>query len=94
MAKAIPKWVMERFSVLWKRYGNKPLSYVDIEKVLSLDDRNVIGVFLNELKKAEWIIINIDPNDSRRRIYELRTPEKVIGEIEYDHKRSDNRVSR
>ena len=34
MANPIPKWVMIRYSKLWKRFNEEPASYEDIEKVL------------------------------------------------------------
>ena len=80
MAKPIPKWVQERLSKLWKKYGNKEMSYEQIEKVLKPDGRTTIGVFLNELKKAEWIDIKRG-KDARIRIYTLKEPNKILREI-------------
>jgi len=82
MAKAIPKWVQERLSKIWKTYDSRELTFEMIEKVLTpMDDRNTISVFLNELKKAEWIEIKPNEKDLRKRIYILKEPNKIMTEI-------------
>lgn len=81
MAKPIPKWVQERFSILYQEYGKKELSFEMIKDVLTLDDRNTISVFLSELRNAEWIDIKLNPEDSRKRIYILKEPNKIMQEI-------------
>ena len=80
MAKAIPKWVQERLSKLWKKYGDEEMSYDQIEKVLKPDEKTTIGVFLNELKKAEWVDIKRG-EDARVRIYTLKETNKILREI-------------
>ena len=81
MANPIPKWVMIRYSKLWKRFNEEPASYEDIEKVLKLDDKRIISVFLNELKKAGWINIKLDEKDMRKRQYSLKNPAFIVEEI-------------
>lgn len=81
MVKPIPKWVMERYAKLWKRYDKKTVTYDDIEKVLTMDDTRMISVFLNELKTAGWINVELDPKDARKRQYTLKNPEIIVQEI-------------
>ncbi|MBS3093804.1 hypothetical protein J4456_04470 [Candidatus Pacearchaeota archaeon] len=82
MAKPIPKWVQERVSRIWKKYNSKELTFDMIEKVLSpMDDRNTISVFLNELKKAEWIEIKPSKEDMRKKIYTLKEPNIIMKEL-------------
>ncbi len=88
MAKPIPKWVQERLSRLWKKYGNKELTFEKIEKVLCMDDRNTISAFLNELKVADWIEIKLSKEDTRKRVYVLKEPNIIMRElIQNDRKR-------
>lgn len=85
MAKAIPKWVQERLSKILKKYNDKNgITYDMIEKVLSLDDKNTINAFLNELKKAEWIEVKSSDKDLRKKIYMFKTPNEVMMEIKKD----------
>lgn len=89
MANAIPKWVQERLSKIWKEYNGKEMTYEMIEKILSLDDKNTISVFLNELKKSGWIKVKLDQNDARKRVYLIKQPNEVMMEIiSDDDKRS------
>ena len=82
MAKPIPKWVQERVSRIWKKYDSKELTFEMIEKVLKpMDDRNTISVFLNELKKAEWVEIKPSKEDMRKKIYTLKEPNLIMKEL-------------
>lgn len=81
MAKAIPKWVQERLSRLWKKYGNQAITFKMIKDVLTMDDDNTIRVFINELKTADWIDVQLSPETSRERIYILKEPNKIMQEI-------------
>ena len=78
MVNSLPRWVMERYAKLWKKYEDKPFVYEDIGKVLKMDDKNIISVFMNELKNAGWVDVNLHPEDSRKREYALKNPEKAI----------------
>ena len=84
MTNQIPKWVMERYSVLWKKYHNEEITYEQIDDTLKIDDKNTIGVFLNELRKAGWIEVTLSKEDLRKRIYVLREPQEVLQEIMID----------
>ena len=82
MAKPIPKWVQERVSRIWKKYDSKELTFEMIEDILSpMDDRNTISVFLNELKKAEWIDIKPSKKDMRKKIYTIKEPNIIMKEL-------------
>jgi hypothetical protein len=82
MAKPIPKWVQERVSRIWKKYNQKEMTYDMIEKVLTIDDKNTINAFLNELKKAEWIEVKSSQEDARKKIYTLKEPNLIMMEIQ------------
>ncbi len=81
MAKAIPKWVQERLSRLWKKYGGGEMTYPMITKVLSIDDKSTINVFLSELRNAGWIEVQPNKDDARKKIYLLKEPNKIMMEI-------------
>lgn len=82
MAKAIPKWVQIRYAKIWNKHKDKEISYADIEKILKIDGKNTISVFLNELRNAGWIQIKLDEKDTRKRYYILKKPEIIIKQME------------
>lgn len=84
MANAIPKWVQERMSKLWKKYHSEEMTFEMIQNVLTMDDRNTISVFLNELRNADWIEVKSNKEDARKRIYILKEPNKIMMEIRQD----------
>ena len=79
MTKNIPKWIMQRYAKLWKKFKNKPFNYDDALSLLN--EKEALSVVLSELRKAEWLEVKLDPNDTRKRIYVLKNPEKAINEI-------------
>ena len=81
MAKAIPKWVQERLSKLYRIHDGKEMTYSQIEEALKPDKTSTIGVFLNELKKAEWIKIERNEKDARVKTYKILEPNKILMEI-------------
>lgn len=79
MTKNIPTWVMQRYAKLWKKFKDTPFNY---EKALGvLKEKETMSVVLSELRKAGWLEVKLDPNDTRRRIYILKNPERAINEI-------------
>lgn len=80
MAKAIPKWVQERLSKIWKKFEGGEMSYKQIKETLKPDEDATIGVFLNELKKAGWIDVRRG-EDARVRIYVIKEPNNILKEI-------------
>jgi len=41
----------------------------------------MISIILSDLKKAGWLEVRLDPNDSRKRLYKLIGPEDALKEI-------------
>jgi len=80
MTQSLPKWVMQRYAVLWKKFKDKTFSYEQATTILK-DKDTVTSVFLSDLKKAEWLHIELSPKDSRKRLYKLKTPEQAVKEM-------------
>ena len=81
MAKAIPKWVQERLSKIWRESEQEDLTYEQIEKLLKPDEKTTISVFLNELRSAGWLDVKINEKDARKRIYNIKEPNKILMKI-------------
>jgi len=81
MAKPIPKWVQERLSKLWKKFSSGDITYKQIEETLKPDKTSTIGVFLNELRNAEWIQVKSSEKDARTKVYNIIEPNKILMEI-------------
>tara|TARA_Y100000034_G_scaffold116304_1_gene154475 strand:+ start:898 stop:1164 length:267 start_codon:yes stop_codon:yes gene_type:complete len=81
MTKPIPKWVQERVSKLWKEFGNKEVTYKEIEDKLTLDDKNTISAFLRELNRAGWIETKLSEDDMRKRLYKIKEPNLILREM-------------
>ena len=71
---------MQRYAKLWSKFSEKKFSYDDVEEALQENDNRILSVFLSELKKSGWVAIELDPNDSRKRLYKLINPKKAIEE--------------
>lgn len=82
MVNPVPKWVQIRYAKLWNKYDGKEISYADIEKILKVDGKNTISVFLNELRTAGWLTIKLDEKDARKRNYILKSPDSIVKQME------------
>lgn len=80
-AKAIPKWLTKRYSILWKKFGKKEFDFEKASKSLKEKDNRMVSIALSRLNKNGWIEIKIHPKDSRKRIYKLKSPAEAIEEI-------------
>lgn len=81
MISPIPKWVWKRYALLWKKFGDKTFTFEQAKKELKFVDGNTLSVMFNELKTARWIAVNLDEKDTRKRVYNLLNPIKIIESV-------------
>jgi type I restriction enzyme M protein len=77
----LPKWLEERHSKLWKKFGNSSFRMEEAVELLSKDsgvEKKEVAVVLSELRKAGWVKVELDPEDARKRIYKLKSKENII----------------
>lgn len=91
---SLPKWVKTRYELLWEEFKDKEFGMDDIEKVLKEKDvekQNMQGVpvLVSELKNSGWLEVKLDPKDSRKRIYNLKSFDQVMGEAFHKISRGD-----
>lgn len=81
----LPKWLEERHTKLWKKFGNSNFRMDEAVKFLSGSsgvEKDEVAVVLSELRRAGWLKVEIDPDDARKRIYKLKSKENIIkGEL-------------
>ena len=82
MTKPLPKWLMERYSILWKKFKESEFEHDEASKILKEEKDGLVSAVLSELKKHSWLTISLHPDDSRKRIYKLKSPEEVVKEME------------
>ena len=51
MVNAIPKWVWNRYALLWKKFKDKQFTYQEAEKVLKYDE--LVVEIKNAIKKVK-----------------------------------------
>ena len=80
MIEPLPKWLMQRYSLLWVKFKDKEFSHEQATKTLP-DGERMVSVILSEMRKAGWLEMKLDPNDARKRLYRLKDPENMIRKI-------------
>ncbi|MBI1972834.1 hypothetical protein HYS50_02410 [Candidatus Woesearchaeota archaeon] len=80
MAIPIPNWIMQRYARLWGKFKDKPFTHEDAVKLLK-DNKQLVSVFLSDLRKAGWVEVSLDQNDTRIRTYKLREPNEAVKEM-------------
>jgi hypothetical protein len=78
MAEPLPRWAMRAYSKLWAEFKSSEFDYNAATKVLH---NGMTSVVLSRLKKNGWLEVKLDPIDSRKRVYKLKTPEEALKEI-------------
>ncbi|MEM3704742.1 MAG: class I SAM-dependent DNA methyltransferase [Candidatus Bathyarchaeia archaeon] len=83
MSRDVPSWVLRRYEILWDAFGGKAFRFEDAARVLM--DRNKdaweqVPVFLSELRKAGWLLVESDVRDARQKVYRLKSREAEFEE--------------
>lgn len=74
MVKMIAKWLNQRYLLLVEKFGDKQFGFSDAEKTLNKsvhDSTQLVSLVLSILKNAGWLNVEIDPKDSRKRLYSM-----------------------
>ena len=74
----LPKWLMKRYSLLWQAFGKAEFGHSESCRVLRGDGKDFVSEVLSGLKKASWLEVRINPQDSRKRVYRLISPEEAV----------------
>jgi hypothetical protein len=80
MIEPLPKWLMQRYSLLWVKFKDKEFNHEQATQTLP-DDERMVSVILSEMRKAGWLEMRLDPSDARKRLYKLKAPDEVVKEI-------------
>jgi type I restriction enzyme M protein len=83
-SEPLPKWMMVRYAMLWKKNKDKPFTMQDAASLIK-EDEKVLAVLFSRLSKMGWLIAEFDPEDRRKRIYKLKEPEKVVEVMSVDY---------
>ena len=73
----IPKWLQIRYSMIWKQTRGESFTHEEARKFLRLSI-GLTSAVLSALKAAGWLIVEIDPTDSRKRTYRVISPEEAV----------------
>ncbi|MEA2016616.1 MAG: class I SAM-dependent DNA methyltransferase [Actinomycetota bacterium] len=82
----LPDWVDKRYKILWDSFQSSPFRLEEAAKILNKgiddikDSKKEVVVILSELKKEGILKVNFDPDDARKRIYELRSKKDIISD--------------
>ncbi|MEM2916382.1 MAG: class I SAM-dependent DNA methyltransferase [Candidatus Woesearchaeota archaeon] len=77
----IPKWLENKYLVLWDKFKDNTFRMDVAEKVLKESDTDKVqgvAVILSELRKAGWLVVEPDPEDARKSIYHLKSKEDIF----------------
>ena len=79
MASPLPKWIMQRYSILWNTFNDKEFDHDAAFNLLN--NEKTVSIAISKLRKNGWLEIKLDENDARRRLYKLKSPEQAVKEI-------------
>ena len=83
MAELIPKWLHRRYILFRSEFGSNKFSFQEAQELLQEDSR-MVNLLLAGLRKYGWLISEKDPNNPRKKLYQLKNLDKVYKELEKD----------
>lgn len=86
MTVTIPKWVMIRYSALYRDFKCKSFTRENAKEVFQKynlkSEEKLANVFFSELNKKGWVIVERNKKDSRKKLFRLINPEQAILDLE------------
>lgn len=79
MTRPLPKWLMQSYAELWLAFKSGEFDHDQASKIIK--KKRLISPILSELKKNGWLTVKLHPEDSRKRIYQLKSPDEAIKEM-------------
>lgn len=79
MTSPLPKWIMQRYSVLWNTFHDREFDHDAVSNLLN--NEKTVSIALSKLRKNGWLETKFDEVDARRRLYKLKSPEQAIKEM-------------
>jgi len=80
----IPNWLEKRHDTLWEVFRHSPFRFEEAATILkekNQDSEDQVNVFLAELRKKGWLTVEFDLQDTRKRIYKLKSKDEIISEL-------------
>lgn len=81
MSDPLPKWEMKKYAFLWKKFESKKFTNEQALKFLGEKDPHILSVLFYDLRKFEWVTMEKDKVDKRKKWYILKEPNKAVKEM-------------
>ncbi len=79
MPKESNIWLERRYSLLLRNFGEREFNREEVMSLLGdKDSEKSIPVILTELKNKGYLDVRVDPKDSRKRIYKLKSRKELV----------------
>jgi len=83
VSRELPKWLEIRYTILRDVFKDGEFRFEDAARVLlerNKDAWEQVPVFLSELRRAGWLLVESDVRDARVKVYRLKGVEEGVGE--------------
>ncbi|MBW2966868.1 hypothetical protein KY362_00110 [Candidatus Woesearchaeota archaeon] len=77
MTRPLPKWIMQKYAVLWAGLKGKEFDHIQAARIVPENTSAVLSL----LRKAGWLEARLDDSDSRKRLYRLKSPEQAVQDL-------------
>jgi type I restriction enzyme M protein len=83
MISDVPDWVGRRYKILRDNFGSSPFRFEEAAKLLMDKNKDAweqVPVFLSQIRKAGFLLVESDAKDARQKLYRLKSIDENIGE--------------
>ncbi|NLE26529.1 MarR family transcriptional regulator [Methanoculleus horonobensis] len=77
MVSSLPRNLLEKFARLYAERGTSEFRFQEAEEILG-ETEKYVGQILPNLVRAGWLEKKVDPEDSRRKIYRVVDPNRIL----------------
>ncbi len=77
----VPKWIMERYALLWSKFKDKEFTYLEVSEMFNKDSNNLRRALVSQLRINGWLEVKLSSSDSRKRVFKLKSPEEAVKDM-------------
>ncbi|TET66862.1 MAG: SAM-dependent DNA methyltransferase [Candidatus Aminicenantes bacterium] len=75
------KWLDKRYEILWEAFYSSSFRFEEATAILKEkihESEEQVNVVLSELRKQGMLMVEFDPSDARKRVYQLQSKKQII----------------
>jgi len=82
VSKVVAKWLIYRFTKIWKQFKYKEFSFKDALRITGDRPEN-LRVVIQRLENAGWVEKKLNLREPRKKIYKIKNLELIFSTMDF-----------